>query len=62
MIYYPDSIIQLSWLIRECPDSTFLHVENDIDSAIATCTVLDFTLLEDSFFDNIEHCCNELLE
>ena len=60
MIYYPNSHIQLSWLYEECPDTTFLYINSEGDSAMANCNVLNYTLLENSPFDNFEYCCSDL--
>ena len=74
IIYFLDSLIignsGSAGLSELCPSDPYLYVNENLDSAMVTCTILDYTLLEDSEYYNNEaddngdmkHCCHKLTD
>tara|TARA_B100000029_G_scaffold429288_1_gene439605 strand:+ start:233 stop:733 length:501 start_codon:yes stop_codon:yes gene_type:complete len=74
IIYFLDSLIignsGYAGLSEPCPSDPYLYVNENLDSAMVTCTILDYTLLEDSEYynnksddnGNMKHCCHKLAD
>ena len=74
IIYFLDSLIRGSTgsfrLSEPCPSEPYLYVNEYLDSAMVMCTILDYTLLENSEYynneawddGNMKHCCHRLID